>query len=192
MTAKEYVQEALDRGEQLLKMAKHNGRIMTELELHNCLSILYGKKNNTYDSMLHLHHALSLGEREGYLRIFTDTPELASLLRQYAEIRRNGYMPELQSGVTREYLKTVLSVANELLDETVQGLAEGATAHTLTSRETEVLQLIAEGLSNKEIAKRLVLTEGTVKIHLHRIYGKLQVKGRVQAIQKAKQYGLIQ
>jgi LuxR family transcriptional regulator, maltose regulon positive regulatory protein len=54
-----------------------------------------------------------------------------------------------------------------------------------------VLEQIAEGLSNKEIAQRLVLTEGTVKLHLHRIYGKLQVKGRVQAIQKAKQYGLI-
>ncbi|MNG35377.1 Transcriptional regulatory protein DegU [compost metagenome] len=57
----------------------------------------------------------------------------------------------------------------------------------LTLREQEVLQLIADGLSNKAIAERLVLAEGTVKLHLHRIYSKLQVNGRVQAIQKANE-----
>ena len=61
----------------------------------------------------------------------------------------------------------------------------------LTVRETEVLLLIAKGLSNKQIAQQLVLTEGTVKLHLHHIYGKLQAKGRVQAIHKAREKKLI-
>src|SRR5215469_9954911 len=49
---------------------------------------------------------------------------------------------------------------------------------TLTSREQEVATLVAKGLSNKEIARHLSLREGTVKIHLHNIYGKLAVKNR--------------
>ncbi|WP_052339626.1 helix-turn-helix transcriptional regulator [Gorillibacterium massiliense] len=63
--------------------------------------------------------------------------------------------------------------------------------YTLTNRETEVLKLTALGLSNKETARRLVLSEGTVKLHLHRVYSKLQASGRVQAIQRARQLRLI-
>ena len=55
----------------------------------------------------------------------------------------------------------------------------------LTPREREVLQLVAEGLSNREIAERLFLALDTVKGHNHRIFGKLGVKNRTQAINKA-------
>ena len=48
----------------------------------------------------------------------------------------------------------------------------------LTSREREVVLAVAEGLSNKGIGRRLNLSEGTVKVHLHNIYGKLEVKNR--------------
>ena len=48
----------------------------------------------------------------------------------------------------------------------------------LSAREHEIAILISEGLSNKEIARRLLLTEGTVKIHLHNIYSKLEVRNR--------------
>ncbi|MCU6710517.1 AAA family ATPase [Paenibacillus sp. J5C_2022] len=61
----------------------------------------------------------------------------------------------------------------------------------LTSRELEVLRLMAEGLSNKEIGRRLTITEGTVKIHASNIYGKLQVKRRAQAIAKGRELLLI-
>ena len=48
----------------------------------------------------------------------------------------------------------------------------------LTPRELEIVRLVAEGLRNREIAERLTITEGTVKIHLHNIYEKLGVSGR--------------
>jgi len=51
----------------------------------------------------------------------------------------------------------------------------------LTTRETEVLELIADGHSNKEIANKLVITENTVETHTGRIYKKLEVKSRTQA-----------
>ncbi|WP_020619691.1 helix-turn-helix transcriptional regulator [Paenibacillus daejeonensis] len=61
----------------------------------------------------------------------------------------------------------------------------------LTVREREVLGLAAKGWSNKELAEQLQLAEGTVKIHLHRIYEKLGVRRRTQAIERARQLGLL-
>ena len=112
LTKKEEVQEAQICAEWLLKTAEKNGRTMTNLEARICLSVLHGKMGSTYDSMLQLHMALMLGEREGYSRLFADTAEMPGLLRQYAEVRKKGYMPELQSGVSRSYLKAVLSMAS--------------------------------------------------------------------------------
>ena len=60
--------------------------------------------------------------------------------------------------------------------EAVAEVPPSEQVDALTVRETEVLLLIAKGLSNKQIAQQLVLTEGTVKLHLHHIYGKLQAK----------------
>lgn len=62
---------------------------------------------------------------------------------------------------------------------------------TLTRRETEVLALVAEGLSNQAIGNRLHLTEGTVKSHLARIYVKLGVDSRTAAVATATELGLI-
>lgn len=62
---------------------------------------------------------------------------------------------------------------------------------SLTRRETEVLTLVADGLSNQAIGRRLFLTEGTIKSHLVRIYTKLEVDSRTAAIAAATQLGLI-
>jgi len=61
---------------------------------------------------------------------------------------------------------------------------------TLTDREQEVLGLLAQGCSNREIAEQLVLTEGTVKNHVSNILGKLQAENRTQAADIARRYGL--
>jgi len=61
----------------------------------------------------------------------------------------------------------------------------------ITPREHEILQLIAAGLSNREIAERLFVSENTVKTHSSRLFEKLQAKRRTQAVQLAKEAGLI-
>lgn len=62
---------------------------------------------------------------------------------------------------------------------------------SLTTRELEVLELAEEGLSNKLIARRLVLTEATVKSHMAHIFGKLEVKNRTAAVAVARERGIL-
>jgi LuxR family maltose regulon positive regulatory protein len=61
----------------------------------------------------------------------------------------------------------------------------------LSEREREVLGLIAEGLSNREIAQRLFIAASTVKVHTYNIYGKLGVHSRTQAVAKARALGVL-
>jgi DNA-binding CsgD family transcriptional regulator len=62
---------------------------------------------------------------------------------------------------------------------------------TITPRELEILQLIAQGLSNREIAERLFVSENTVKTHSSRLFDKLNARRRTQAVQLGKEFGLI-
>lgn len=89
--------------------------------------------------------------------------------------------------------KDVLALAQALRDAAVleSGQATTSLVELLTPREQEVLQLIIDGHSNREIADELVLTVSTVKTYVNRIYRKLNVRSRVQAIVKARELDLI-
>jgi len=67
----------------------------------------------------------------------------------------------------------------------------GSTEEALSAREIEVLKLVARGANNKEIANQLYVTEATVKSHLIRIYGKLNVADRTAAVVKAMELGIL-
>lgn len=109
-----------------------------------------------------------------------------------------------QAGATTYLLKDTLSsdlirvvravhAGERPVDPQVQArLAERASGPTLTAREIEVLQLISEGLRNKEVGATLGIAEGTVQIHVKNIFGKLNVSDRTAAVQIAVRRGLIQ
>lgn len=61
----------------------------------------------------------------------------------------------------------------------------------ITKRELEILELIAQGMSNREIAEKLFVSENTVKTHSSRLFDKLSAKRRTQAVQIAKEMGLL-
>jgi LuxR family maltose regulon positive regulatory protein len=61
----------------------------------------------------------------------------------------------------------------------------------LSARELQVLRLLAAGMSNQEIARKLVITVGTAKSHVHHIYSKLGAKDRLEAVIRAKELGLL-
>lgn len=79
----------------------------------------------------------------------------------------------------------------ELTEEEKQQLETERQKLGLSSRELEVLQLMADGLSNQEIAERLFLSLATVKTHSSNLFEKLDVKRRTQAVEKARQLKLI-
>jgi len=91
----------------------------------------------------------------------------------------------LAPSVTRRLLDRVASRLPPAHDDTIPALSE------LTERELEVLKLVARGLSNAEIAEKLVVSETTVKTHVSRILGKLDLRDRVQVVILAYETGLI-
>lgn len=83
--------------------------------------------------------------------------------------------------------ESVARAMNRILDSEFRG---AQARQILSPREMDVVQLLAEGLGNRQIADRLCVTEGTVKSHLHTIYEKTGVKGRLQLLNYANEHGL--
>ncbi|MFF4835049.1 response regulator [Streptomyces sp. NPDC001315] len=131
----------------------------------------------TFDMDEYVATALRSGAA-GFLLKDTDPEELPFLVRSLAD---GGTV--LSSKVTR-------TVVDGYLDAGSQDRAAGSLDQ-LTDRERAVLVLIAEGLSNTDIARRLYLSTGTVKDHVSAILTKLQVGGRVQAALLAQRAGLL-
>ena len=100
----------------------------------------------------------------------------------------------LAPGITRRLISEFARIRPPA-DAAGTGAGAGAPAsaalRTLTPRETEVLRLVAAGLSNAEIAARLVVTEDTVKTHVSRTLGKLGLRDRTQAVVTAYESGLV-
>jgi DNA-binding NarL/FixJ family response regulator len=82
-------------------------------------------------------------------------------------------------------------IQTELAGHVRPGSAGSELADPLTARELEVLERLAKGLTNSEIAEQLVISEGTVKNHLKNILGKLQLSNRIQAAVYAVRQGLV-
>jgi LuxR family maltose regulon positive regulatory protein len=134
--------------------------------------------DNRADGMEYLEHALSLAEPQVYLRTFADLGD--PLLPLLQEAAQRALMPA--------YIGQIIS-AMKGTGPLVVGT--GQLVEPLTVRELEVLRLLVAGLSNREIATQLVLSLGTVKTHVHNIYGKLEVSNRGQAIQRATELELV-
>ncbi|HYF77222.1 MAG TPA: LuxR C-terminal-related transcriptional regulator, partial [Symbiobacteriaceae bacterium] len=127
-----------------------------------------------------LEQAVVLAEPAGYIRTFLDEGQpLAGLLLELT--RRSG---PAQAGAAR--LLGGFSITPEPGARPATPLPE-----PLTDRELEVLRLLAAGLSNEEMAGRLQVTYGTVKTHVHNIYGKLGADSRVRAVALARELHLL-
>ena len=146
-----------------------------------CLQALIVQElGNIEQGITLLEKALSLAEPGGFIRTFVDEgPPMARLLYE-----------ALSQGIAPEYVRRLLAAFPTTQPEPPKPaetrIPEYGLVEPLSERELEVLQLIAEGLTNREIAAKLYISLNTVKVHTRNIYGKLGVRSRTQAVNRAR------
>lgn len=139
-----------------------------------------------------LKDALILAEPGGFIRLFVDAGEPMQLImtdfRSWIEKH-----PEEQDQRLIAYVEKLLAAfAPPVEVQTLKPMSQqSGLVDPLSPREIEILKLITQGLSNQEIGKRLFLALDTVKGHNRRIFEKLQVQRRTEAIARARELGLI-
>ena len=144
------------------------------LMLRSLALVRTGDAEGGHDAVM---ESLRIAASNGYVRLYLDEgPELEGLLRRVVD-KPQSPTPAFS------YARTLLLAAGAA---SARQDAAPAEQERPTERELQILRLLTDGLSNGEVAGRLVLTEGTVKWHLHNIYAKLGVKNRTGALREAR------
>ena len=174
---------AIERAKALLKdlieAAEGEGRTGLSIESLALQALAEWKRSERAGAMTALERALRLAEPEGYTRLFVDLGlPMARLLQ---EARSRTVMPD--------YVDQLLAAFGAGLSFPAH--AEAALPEPLSPREQEILERLAAGLTNREIAEQLVISAETVKKHTGSIYGKLGVRSRTEAAAKARVLGLL-
>lgn len=169
-------QELLDG---ILPRAKDEGRKGLHIEGLALQALLHWKRGDKPQAMTALERALRLARPEGYVRLFADLGISMGRLLQEARSRQ----------VMIDYVDKLLGAFGE--DISAPTPKKSALTEPLTEREIDVLELMAAGLTNPEIAEKLVVSAGTVKKHASHIYKKLGVHSRTQAAARARELNLL-
>lgn len=185
-------QEALIFIRPALASAKEHGLTFRILELTLATAQIHEALGDTPAALSELEQALEIAEAHGFSRVFAEIPNLEPLLHQAVERKiHSKYARHLLASLSPVNAWTQ-AAGKELYRLGSEDVDLPALVEPLSERELEVLRLIAKGLSNDQIAKQLVIAQGTVKRHITNLYGKLAVESRTQAIGKARELGLIQ
>ena len=187
-------EQALEVLAALLAIDERKGRGRRMIEVLALQAVALEAQGEVDHALNVLQRALAIAGPEGYVRTFIDEgAPMKRLLHQ-----------AVQRGIEPEYAGRLLAALLE--QENVAGYPERfhpslpqtpiwkpavGLIEPLSGRELEVLQLIAQGLSNSEVAARLVISLSTVKGHTANIYSKLAVNNRTQAVARARELGLL-
>ncbi|TAK26907.1 MAG: hypothetical protein EPO21_24540 [Chloroflexota bacterium] len=179
----------LDR---LLQAAESTGRTGSAIKILALRALALQALQDVDAALKALARGLSLAEPEGYVRTFVDAgaPVAALLSALLEERQRDGL-----AGVSRGYLRNLLAAfqAGDTLSSR-RGLPselEQSTVTPLTTRELEVLRLVAVGRQRREIAQELVVSTSTVKTHVKSIFAKLEAHNAMEAVAKARHLRLL-
>ena len=169
----------LDR---LHRAAKAGGRMGRVIEVLALQALAQQAQGQPEPALANLAEAIHLAQPEGYFRLFLDEGapmiELLTTAGQQAPASQQTYIADLLNAYRQGQEKAARSSLQPLIEP-------------LSDRELEIVGLIAGGMSNSEIAEKLVVTVGTVKWHLNNIYGKLDVRSRTQAVARVRELGLL-
>ena len=177
----------IDFLDRLLAAAEAGGRHGNAIEILALQALAHEMQGDRSLALASLSQALALAEPEGTIRLFVDErPSLAHLL---GEAVTRGIMPKVAAKLLAAFETAKQRGAN--VSPFATSPPSQPLVEPLSERELEILRLIAQGLSNQEIGERLFLALDTVKGHNRRIFGKLQVQRRTEAIARARELGLI-
>jgi len=157
------------------------GRLLLVKAVQSVVLFTQGEKDNAVQV---LTEALAMAEPGGFIRLFLD--EGAMMHQLLLEAASRGIMPDYVARLLAAFDAEKSKVKDKPDPHSHQPLID-----PLSERELEILKLISEGLSNEEICKKLFLALDTVKGHNRRIFEKLQVHRRTEAIAKARDLNLI-
>ena len=164
--------------------SRHN--MYRQIELLSLLSMAYDTQAKEVEAISTLERSVALAESGGCVRTFVDSgPSMARMLNELAS---KGDWPEYIENVLSEFQRT--KVVEDSV-ESFQRVSQDHLVEPLTKREHEVLSLLCNQLSDKEIADELSISVLTAKTHARNIYQKLDVKGRKQAVFQAKILGIL-
>jgi LuxR family maltose regulon positive regulatory protein len=185
--------ELLDEQQKLAEAGGRTGRLIQILALK---ALAMQAQGHTSRAEMTLSQAIYLARPEGYQRVFLNLGwPLFELLENMLTNRSAGKLKNKgDSGVLSGYDVDLLQSFQQ--ESSIQQVfaeisPREALADPLTDREVEVLLLLVEGLSNKQIAGRLVVAPSTIKQHLKNIYSKLDVHNRTQAVARAQELEIL-
>mgnify|MGYP001325804941 CR=1 FL=1 len=178
------IEEALYLLERLNRLLAKEDRLRDRTKTLILQSVMLQRLGQTEAALVQLETALQLAEPEGYIRSFIDEgPIMAEMLSEYLKVNHVSQLRN-RTLVSLTYVELLLQALN------VTSEYERSLKETLTEQEMKVLLLIANGLSNKEMANDLFITSETVKSHIKNMYRKLKVNNRVQALQRGKELNI--
>jgi LuxR family maltose regulon positive regulatory protein len=171
--------------QRLFETAEEGERTSKMIEILILQALAFQANDKTTQAISTLERAFNLAEPGGFIRIFVDEgPLMAHLLYE-----------SLSHGTASKYPQRLLAAFPVAEPERVASkksqVDQSGLIEPLSDREIEVLQLIARGLTNRDIATRLFLSLHTVKAHTRNIYSKLNVHNRTQAITRSQQLGIL-
>jgi LuxR family maltose regulon positive regulatory protein len=180
--------DAINLLDRLSDSAHAGGRKGSLIEIHVIRAIALQSAGEMAEATAEIEAGLALAKSEGYVRTFIDEGgPMQMLISQW--LAQSGTSPLRDYAL---YLASQFKVQpREVMILQEKFTSNGDLVEPLTPRELEVLSLLASGLSNRQIASKLVLAEGTVKFYVHTILEKLGVHSRTQALVVARERNLV-
>jgi LuxR family maltose regulon positive regulatory protein len=180
-----YLSDALGLLARLLEAAEAAGWMGKAIEILVLQALAFQGQGHADHALMALERALTLAEPQGYVRTFVDEGTPIALLLQEAVAR--GAAP----GYAERLLDAFEAWEPRTEEDSRTHPPTFALVDPLTERELEVLRLLPTDLSGPEIAAELVVSINTVKTHIKRIYSKLNVHSRHEAVQRATELDLL-
>jgi LuxR family maltose regulon positive regulatory protein len=167
----------------LLQAAEAGGRWGSAIEILILQALAHQAQGDLPLALAPLERALELAAPEGYVQVFVN--EGMPMAQLLAEAAARGIVPH--------YTSKNLALLTDLVPTSIPSpKAQGQKlVEPLSDRELEVLELVAQGLTNREIGERLYISPHTVKVHTYNIYGKLGAHNRTEASAKARALGIL-